>query len=188
MCESAPIKDHFAHLDPDQHPGMICFTENDQLGIIDRVTALTPGRYITRFYETEEKMADDQRRKLIAAIDPSGELQFAWTPEEIERVYKEGPSSCMDGTHHFNTPVWPTSVYGAGDLALAYQVNAKGRIQSRCLVWLEKKLYGRISGRPDGLGRESPERTQETLHMSAPWPTSPVRFQHSIHGHDTRNH
>ncbi|MCA1379471.1 hypothetical protein I6F34_01380 [Bradyrhizobium sp. BRP05] len=141
-----PIKDHFAHLDPDRHPGMICFTENDQLGIIDRVTALTPGRYITRFYETEEKMADDRRRTLIAAIDPSGELQFAWTPEEIERVYKEGPSSCMDGTHHFNTPVWPTSVYGAGDLALAYQVNAKGRIQSRCLVWPEKKLYGRIYG------------------------------------------
>lgn len=141
-----PIKDHFAHLDPDRHPGMICFTENDQLGIIDRVTAVTPGRYITRFYETEAKMPDDQRRKLIAAIDPSGELQFAWTPEEIERVYKEGPSSCMDGTHRFSTPVWPTAVYGAGDLALAYQVNAKGRIQSRCLVWPEKKLYGRIYG------------------------------------------
>ena len=51
-----PIKDHFAHLDPGKHPGMICFTENDQLGIIDRVTAVTPGRYITRFYETEVKM------------------------------------------------------------------------------------------------------------------------------------
>ena len=26
------------------------------------------------------------------------------------------------------------------------------------------------------------------LHMSAPWPTSPVRFQHRVHGRDSRNH
>jgi hypothetical protein len=142
-----PIKDHFAHLDEAKHQGMVCFTENDQLGIIDRVTVLTPGRYISRFYETDGKMDDDKRRKLIAAIDPTGELLFAWKPEEIERVYKEGPSSCMDGTHNFpGVPCWPPAVYGAGDLACAYTVNNKGRIQSRCMVWPEKKLYGRIYG------------------------------------------
>ncbi|SHH04338.1 hypothetical protein [Bradyrhizobium erythrophlei] len=144
-----PIKDHFAHLDPVKRPGMICFTENDELGVIDRVTVLTPGRYIGRFYETEEKMDDARRRKLIALVDPSGELLYARTPEEITKVYMEGPSSCMDGSHACEfekLPCWPTAVYGAGDLVLAYTVNNKGRIQSRCLIWPEKKLYGRIYG------------------------------------------
>jgi hypothetical protein len=157
-----PVKDHFAHLEPEKHPGMICFTENDELGVLDRVTVLSPGRYISRFYETEGKMDDDRRRKLITQIDPSGELLYAWTPEEISRVYKEGPSSCMDGAHSFSTPVWPPAVYGAGDLALAYTVNNKGRIQSRCLVWPEKKLYGRIYGDVQRMQQQLEDEGYET--------------------------
>jgi hypothetical protein len=58
-----------------------------------------------------------------------------------------GPSSCMDGEHDFHNLVrWPTAPYGAGDLAVAYTKNANGRIQSRCLCWPEKKLFGRIYG------------------------------------------
>lgn len=144
----APIEDHFAHLD-EKFPGKICFTENDQFGVIDRVTVLSPGRYISRFYETnDQKMDDAERRRLIALIDPSGEVLFARTPEEITRIYKDGPSSCMDGTHSSfnNLPVWPTAVYGAGDLAVAYTVNSRGRIQARALCWPEKKQFGRVYG------------------------------------------
>jgi hypothetical protein len=140
----APITDHFAHLEPAKHPGMICFTENEDLGIIDRVTVLTPGRYLARYYG---QMPDSEQRRLIAAIDPSGQLFLAWTPEEIVRVYKEGPSSCMDGIHNFDKlPVHPTYVYGAGDLAIAYTMNAQNRIQSRCMVWPEEKVFGRVYG------------------------------------------
>lgn len=144
----APIGDHFAHLD-ERFPGKICFTESDQFGVIDRLTVLSPGRYISRFYETgDQKMADAERRRLIALIDPSGEVLFARTPEEITRVYKEGPSSCMDGSHAVfkDLPVWPTAIYGAGDLAVAYTVNSRGRIQARALCWPEKKQFGRIYG------------------------------------------
>jgi hypothetical protein len=140
----APITDHFAHLEPAKHPGMICFTENEDLGIIDRFTVLTPGRYLARYYGA---MSDSEQRRLIAAVDPSGQLFLAWTPEEIVRVYKEGPSSCMDGIHNFDKlPVHPTYVYGAGDLAIAYTMNAQNRIQSRAMVWPEKKLFGRVYG------------------------------------------
>jgi hypothetical protein len=138
-----PIKDHFAHLNMAKHPGMVCFTENDDLGIIDRVTVLTPGRYINRYYPGT---SDTDLRRLIATIDPSGQLFLAWTPDEISRVYQEGPASCMDGKHNFDTPVWPTAVYGAGDLAVAYTMNNVNRIQSRALVWPAKKIYGRVYG------------------------------------------
>ncbi len=137
-----PIEDHFAHLHKGD-PTKIAFTESDELGVIDRVTAVTPGRYLTRYYP---EVNDADRRRLIASIDPSGEILFATTPEEITRIYKEGPSSCMDADHNFTTPVWPTAVYGAGDLAVAYSMNNRGRIQSRALCWPEKKLYGRVYG------------------------------------------
>ncbi|WFU52228.1 hypothetical protein QA639_21205 [Bradyrhizobium pachyrhizi] len=142
-----PIKDHFAHLCP-RDSSKIAFTEGDEHGTIDRTTSLNPGRYITRFYEAEGKIPDDHRRKLIAAIDPNGEIFYAFSPEEIVHVYKTGPGSCMDGKHTFEgmDPHWPTEPYGAGDLAVAYTKNADGRIQSRCLCWPEKKIFGRCYG------------------------------------------
>jgi hypothetical protein len=142
-----PIKDHFAHLwAPDA--SKIAFIESEDHGIIQKLTALTPGRYISRFYETDDsKMVDKRRRELIAAIDPSGEVFYATTPEEIVYVYKHGPSSCMDGDHDFHDlSEWPVAPYGAGDLAVAYTKNSKGRIQSRALCWPEKKLHGRCYG------------------------------------------
>jgi hypothetical protein len=142
-----PIVDHFAHLWAND-PSKIAFIESEDHGIIQKLTALTPGRYITRFYETDDrKMEDKRRRTLIAAIDPSGEIFFARTPDEIEYVYKNGPDSCMDGDHNFNgLPMWPTGPYGAGDLAVAYTKNNRGRIQSRSLCWPDKKLHGRCYG------------------------------------------
>jgi hypothetical protein len=143
-----PISDHFAHLWAND-PSKIAFIESEEHGIIQKLTNLTPGRYITRFYETAGKMDDDRRRKLIATIDPSGEIYFATTPDEIEYVYQNGPESCMDGDHDFgDLPCWPTAPYGAGDLAIAYTKNKKGNIQSRCLCWPEKKLFGRMFGDP----------------------------------------
>ncbi|ARQ95236.1 hypothetical protein [Bradyrhizobium phage BDU-MI-1] len=138
-----PIKDHFAHLWLND-ASKIAYIENEEHGILFKVTALTPGRYISRFYPDVD---DDKRRHLIAAIDPSGEVFYAWTPDEIAEVYKHGPESCMDGDHDFDDlPCWPTAPYGAGDLAVAYTKNKHGNIQSRAVCWPAKKLYGRIYG------------------------------------------
>lgn len=142
-----PIKDHFAHLWANDS-SKIAFIESEDHGIIQKLTVLNPGRYINRFYETDDqKMDDAKRRALIAAIDPSGEIFFATTPDEIVYVYKHGPSSCMDGAHDFDhLDAWPVAPYGAGDLAVAYTKNNRGRIQSRALCWPEKKLFGRCYG------------------------------------------
>jgi hypothetical protein len=141
-----PIKDHFAHLAAID-TSKIGFIESEDHGIIQKVTVLTPGRYISRFYENDGKMDDGRRRTLIAAIDPSGEVFFATSPDDIEYVYRNGPESCMDGDHDFDDlPMWPTAPYGAGDLAIAYTKNSKGRIQSRTLCWPEMKVHGRCYG------------------------------------------
>jgi hypothetical protein len=138
-----PIEDHFAHLHAPE-PSLIGFIDSNENGIINRVTALTPGRYLTRFYPHVD---DNRRRHLIAAIDPSGEVYFATTEDDIAFVYENGPESCMDGQHGFeNLPIWPPASYGAGDLAVAYTKNKDGRIQSRCVCWPEKKLFGRCYG------------------------------------------
>jgi len=138
-----PVKDHFAHLGSDA--ARVAFTENDELGTIDRVTLLNPGRYLTRFYENQ--VNDDLRRQLIASIDPSGEILYATSIEDITRTYKEGPSSCMDGTKNFsNLPCWPSTPYAAGDLSVAYSMNNRGRISARCICWPAKKLFGRVFG------------------------------------------
>ncbi|WP_316207481.1 hypothetical protein [Bradyrhizobium sp. SZCCHNR3118] len=141
------IVDHFAHLDP-RDPAKIAYTASPEHGTIDRTTSLTPGRYISRFFDP---ISDEHRRKLIAAIDPSGEVFFATTAEEITRIYKTGPKSCMSGEYADNfalLPAWPSEAYAAGDLALAYQINASGSIQSRALCWPEKKIFGRMYGDP----------------------------------------
>lgn len=140
-----PIEDHFAHLAKSDET-KIAFTESDELGAIDRVTVVSPGRYLTRFYP---EIDDQYRRRLIAAVDPSGEVKYATSVEDITWVYREGPTSCMDnqkGRGFDAYPMWPTGPYAAGDLAIAYQLNNRGRIQSRCLCWPEKKLFGRVFG------------------------------------------
>lgn len=144
-----PIEDHFAHIDGLNHAGFICFFENEQHAAIGRVSFTTPGRYLQTYYpDLYASMSIHERNTLIATIDPNGSILFATTPEEMEMVYREGPTSCIAGKDWSAIACYPSRVYAAGDLALAYTKNANGRIQSRCLVWPDKKLYGRIYGDP----------------------------------------
>ncbi|SDK44431.1 hypothetical protein [Bradyrhizobium ottawaense] len=138
-----PIADHFAHVSKID-ASTIGFIDSEENGIINKATSITPGRYLTRFYPNVD---DNKRRHLIAAIDPSGEIFFASEPDDIAYVYENGPESCMDGKHSFDDlPCWPTEPYAAGDLVVAYTKNKDGRIQSRCVCWPEKKLFGRVYG------------------------------------------
>ena len=68
---------------------------------------------------------------------------------EIERVYLEGPTSCMSyeaGDEDIRESIHPVRVYGAGDLAVAYMRNARGKINARTICRPEKKVYGRLYG------------------------------------------
>ena len=137
-------------------------------------TPIRPGKYLTQFFGdvlSEKQIAFFAQWQLTGAkpnqfSDPeSFPLQFAQTPDEIEHVYKHGPSSCMDASHHWSEGESPVRVYGAGDLAVAYLEDVHGTqgaprlandedgddddyavraIPARCLVWPEKKVMGRV--------------------------------------------
>lgn len=153
-----PIQDHFAHLSK-KNPRLIAFTESEEKGIIDRVTAVKPGGYLIRFYP---QLDENERKRYAAYIDKGDGLQFAWTEDEIEWVYESGTireeeddngvcSSCMTRKYQkgqyasdFLSPIHPVRVYAAGDLAIAYRCGKSGNVAERGLVWPEKKIYGRI--------------------------------------------
>lgn len=106
------------------------------------ITRMRPGRYLTSFYS--DILAPVSIRNYAAEFvlaSKDFELKFAHSPDDIENVYRNGPSSCMGGkTKSFKSDIHPCRVYGAGDLAVAYIEN-ENKISARAVVWPEKKVY-----------------------------------------------
>jgi hypothetical protein len=148
-----PIEDHFAHISS-RNWGLIAFIENSANGVVSKITEIKPGRYLQRFYPN---LSENDRKKYASIIDDGNAVQFATTADDIEWVYENGPKSCMKRIYHtqddedFDSPFHPVRVYAAGDLAVAWTKSETGRVKERCLVWPEKKLFGRTYG--DGSGR-----------------------------------
>ena len=115
------IDSHFPHVS-EKNPSQIAFTENSEKGDRDIQTPMRPGKYLRRFYDEilDERQITEWAGK-FAAANESIEVKFAHTPDEIERVYREGPNSCMAySIDEYAADIHPTRVYGAGDLAIAY--------------------------------------------------------------------
>ncbi len=134
---------HFAHVSDDD-PSQIAYTPNAEYGVRDRQVRTRPGKYLGRFFgdvltEKERLHWTEQWNGLY----DSGELHFATDPDEIVSVYLDGPNSCMCHPRgDYGTPVHPTYVYGAGDLAIAYtkrQGDSTVRITARALCWPDQK-------------------------------------------------
>lgn len=137
---------HFPH--PSRvDPAKLAYTQSEDHGLNDRQTRTTPGRYLRRYFGNI-LTAEQIEYWAVAWTDKFSprSLQFASTPEDIARVYENGPHSCMAyPAGSFNSPVHPCSIYGAGDLAVAY-ITDGDRITGRALVWPDRKVYGRIYG------------------------------------------
>lgn len=144
----SPHQDLFAHVS-EQNPEKITFTENPEKGFMDiQASPMSPGRFLNRFFGdqlTGRKIGDWAARH-AAQHGLSTELQYARTPDEIQHVYENGPSSCMGHpVSKFASDIHPTRIYGAGDLAVAYITRGK-RITARCVVWPDKKQFTRVYG------------------------------------------
>ena len=143
-----PQCDHFVHIAVDDGE-CIAYTKNVEAGELDIQTRTTPAKYFKKFIKNDNPYATRwiaMWTKLQTAI----ELKFAYTREEIRKVYKDGPSSCMcgDASRFFKHKLapHPVEVYAAGDLAVAYLVRKTGKISARVLTWPAKKIYNRIYG------------------------------------------
>jgi hypothetical protein len=133
--------------------GNIAYTESADRGRRNLKTSIRPGRYLDRFYSLNN---DNIRHYASEFMAQFGELKllFAKTIEELDFVYKRdiGPNSCM--TYELNCYVDhypPTRVYAASDLSVAYIAQLDDeekpeRVLARCVVWPEKKLFGRAYG------------------------------------------
>lgn len=144
------MRGHYAHLST-SHPGQIAYTPDDTFGHEDRQLRTTPARYLEKF--GRELFSAAQIAKFTAiAKAATGEVKIARTAEEIVRVYcaKQSPESCMDG-RNFSRDDSPVAVYGDSDLGIAYigelgETDAASTISARCIVWPDRKLYGRAYG------------------------------------------
>lgn len=151
-----PIPDHFLHVSSKSNGEnfLVSYTENNLKGEKNlQKSGQRVGRYLEEFYKNLGSTKIAEIGAAIQAKYDTGGFRIAMTSEDIERVYtrseREGSaSSCMSHGRdsylpcaRYSVDVHPTSIYGAGDVGVAYIESEKGRIQARCLVWPEKKIY-----------------------------------------------
>jgi hypothetical protein len=145
--DSVYFDSHFTHMSKDKS-GLIAYTESPEKGKQDIQKRIRPGRYLSQYFASE--LNPDTIKfwagKVSIESGESQDVKFATTPDEIEHVYCNGPSSCMShDADRYSSPFHPTRVYGAGDLAVAY-LEREDSITARALCWPDKKVYGRVYG------------------------------------------
>lgn len=142
--------DHFLHISSDKL--RLAYTKDDLRGSQNVQTNISFEGYFEKYspmtYTAYKPIKEKWELFLLERLG----LKIAMTPEEIVHVYthfsgyEDGvSSSCMRG-QFTRLPKHPTSVYGAGDLGIAY-VQKDGATVARALVWPEKKIYSRVYGR-----------------------------------------
>jgi len=137
---------HFAHVSVSDD-AYIAYTENDQKGVADIQTKVKPGRYLKRYYG--HILSDDQIKALATSLSANYkpvELLITQDADEIEKVYRTGPRSCMSGhPSEYEAGIHPARVYAGPDLAVAY-IKRDKNITARCVIWPEKKIYSIVYG------------------------------------------
>lgn len=153
---------HWVHVSVDpEKPDMIAYTRSLKDGMRDRQVRVKLGRYLAQHFG--DKLSPQKIAQLVAQHNEHQCEKLRWhiamTPKRIETVYRRGPSSCMGhgrGSYDYRLDrdhdIHPACVYGAGDLGVAFLWRG-GRITARALVWPERKVFGRIYGDAERLGR-----------------------------------
>lgn len=143
--------EQFVHLSQSDEK-KLAFTENAQKGEKDKQKVMAPMAYISR--HIPHSWAEPIQDLFIEAMGGLDiKLLFAETREEFVEIYTECDTSrdvgsCMShAAHNYQSdPIHPVEVYAAGDLQLCYvrENGDDGKIWGRCLVWPERKTWGRI--------------------------------------------
>lgn len=146
--ESEATLRHYAHVSK-KGGAKVAFTATALQGEQDRQMILSAERYLQTYFPSTPPAL------FLAALGVGvAEFKIVSDPEDIAEIYESakkvrgdgtGGTSCMAG--RFDTRCHPAYVYGAGDLALAYLEDVESEeIVARCLIWPEKKIYGRAYG------------------------------------------
>lgn len=131
---------HFPHVSSTDQT-QLAYTPSEKYGINGRQVRVSVERYFNKhFPDIKTKEVQGYIGEFFRLVYDT--VYFAETPDEIERVYREGPSSCMSYTSdNYVSKNYPVRVYGAGDIAIAYVKNNDGKILARTLVRLKTKMF-----------------------------------------------
>jgi hypothetical protein len=148
-------------VDPEK-PALWSLYRSKEDALAGKYTQTTPGRALRswestlRHYNTTEDriftegetfdqwIADMSNRWKVWCAPP--EILIAKDEEEIRRVYRDGPRSCMSYDLSEYTPrVYPTACYDTPDIDVVYAMKAD-RIVARSLVNKVKNCFVRIYG------------------------------------------
>lgn len=132
-----------AHINPDDGT-KINFYASEEHGRADRLTTMKGGKFLKKFapHLTDEKI------KQLANMLTGNQHRLTITMDQdtIVQVYRYGPTSCMAGSKFDGLDHHPAEVYGGkADLGLAFLGDSENAT-ARCVIWPEKKEYGRIYG------------------------------------------
>lgn len=141
----------------------IAYYESLDKAVRDIRVVTTPERWATRAKGCSAEDARDFGAALKTHfVETADHLYFARTVAEIQHVYAEGPSSCMDGSHDFQTlrgldlevngdsVTSPVACYCSPDLAVAY-LKRDARITARAVTNEKNKTWARCYGDVESL-------------------------------------
>ncbi len=138
----------FGHVSKD-NGDKVAYTASNEHGMQDRQTRIKAGRYLTM-------VGCPDVNYWVAVYNGmycKQEVKFAETPDEFQRIYENGPSSCMShSVRHYDSSVHPVRVYATGELRLAYIEDGEDNITARALVRPSKMVHCRIYGDESRLG------------------------------------
>lgn len=142
-------------------------TEDGNVNYFDidamRFIQMKPGKFLKKFFAdrlTDRQIAYQAEYFKSGTRPPLKiDLEFAYTEEEMLRVYAEGPQSCMKGSDS-------VVAYAGGDLALCYAI-LDGKIMGRVLCWPENKVFGRVYPNDGNWSRDGFESAQQADDLKA---------------------
>jgi hypothetical protein len=104
-----------------------------------------PGKFLAEYFSdvfSESEIADLAAKHRAEGTPP--ELKLARTPNEIIRVYANGPQSCMK-KGSWAQSINPLAAYASPDLGIAY-IERNNIPTARCVVAPDRKIHSRIYG------------------------------------------
>jgi hypothetical protein len=140
---------HRPHIDPSD-PNKIRYVSSIADGRKSRMSSMRIGRYLTKHFKDSigseaEVLATQQQ--IVYETAPVV-VKVAMGEDDIQWVFDNGPRSCMSKrASDFQVPTHPCRSYSAGDLGIAYILDAEEKkATARAVVWMAKKGYSRIYG------------------------------------------
>lgn len=137
--------EHYAHASKSQ-AGKVAFTESAEKGSQDRQTRKRAGAYLREYWPD---LSDSEVQRLALICDNEAKprvLEIATEADDFERIYTDGPTSCMGyDASDYQSDEHPVRAYAGYDLAIGWIEGERG-ITGRAVLWPDQMRHATIYG------------------------------------------